>query len=59
MTEKDFQAQIVELIGVLGGMVYHTHDSRRSAPGYPDLTIVTRGWAADLRRAEGGQTTAD
>ena len=42
MTEKEFQAQIVELVGVLGGMVYHTYDSRRSAPGFPDLTIVTR-----------------
>ena len=41
MTEKEFQAQIVEVVGVLGGMVYHTYDSRRSAPGYPDLTIVT------------------
>ena len=41
MTEKEFQAQIVELVGILGGMVYHTYDSRRSAPGFPDLTIVT------------------
>ena len=42
MTEKEFQAQIVELVGLLGGMVYHTYDSRRSASGFPDLTIVTR-----------------
>ena len=31
MTEKEFQAQIVDLVGILGGMVYHTYDSRRSA----------------------------
>ena len=42
MTEKDFQAQIAELVGVLGGIVYHTYDSRRSSPGFPDLVIVTR-----------------
>ena len=41
MTEKEFQAQIVDLVGILGGMVYHTYDSRRSAQGFPDLTIVT------------------
>ena len=54
--EKDFQAQLIELIGILGGMVYHAHDSRREvsrngermlvgdkdARGFPDLTIVTR-----------------
>ena len=31
----------MEVVHVLGGMVYHTYDSRRSAMGYPDLTIVT------------------
>ena len=31
----------MELVGILGGMVYHTYDSRRSTKGYPDLTIVT------------------
>ena len=42
MTEKDFQAQITALVDMLGGLVYHTYDSRRSAQGFPDLTIVTR-----------------
>ena len=42
MTEKDFQAQLVALVDMLGGLAYHTYDSRRSAHGFPDLTIVTR-----------------
>lgn len=39
-SEKHFQAQIVELAGLSGWLVYHTHDSRRSAPGFPDLVLV-------------------
>ena len=42
MTEKDFQAQLVALVDMLGGLAYHPYDSRRSVAGYPDLTIVTR-----------------
>ena len=40
--EKDLQAQLVALVEMLGGLSYHTYDSRRSVAGYPDLTIVTR-----------------
>ena len=42
MTEKDFQCQLIALVDMLGGLAYHTYDSRRSAAGFPDLTIVTR-----------------
>lgn len=38
--ERDFQAAVVELARRLGCAVYHTHDSRRSQPGWPDLVIV-------------------
>ena len=40
MTERDLQAAIVELARTIGWMVYHPYDSRRSTPGYPDLTMV-------------------
>ena len=40
MTEKQFQAQIVMLAKANGWAVYHTYDSRRSEPGFPDLVLV-------------------
>jgi hypothetical protein len=57
MSEADLQANVVELVGRLGGMTYHTHDSRRSAAGFPDLVIVfpRTGWLgfAELKSATG------
>jgi hypothetical protein len=43
VTEKDFQAQIVEAAQWLGWLVYHDFDSRRSEPGFPDLVLVGTG----------------
>ena len=43
MKEADFQAAVIELAEVLGWRVYHTHNSRRSQPGFPDLTMVRDG----------------
>jgi len=31
------------LARLAGFLVYHTHDSRRSEAGYPDLTITGKG----------------
>ncbi|MDP9439871.1 MAG: VRR-NUC domain-containing protein [Actinomycetota bacterium] len=39
-TEKEFQAQVLDLARRSGWCCYHTHDSRRSAPGFPDLVLV-------------------
>lgn len=38
--ENDLQAAILDLCRRLRLLAYHTHDSRRSQAGYPDLTIV-------------------
>lgn len=38
--ERDFQADVLELAHLCGWLAYHPHDSRRSAPGYPDVTLV-------------------
>lgn len=39
--EADFQAQILELAKYCGwSLQYHTFDSRRSAPGFPDVVLV-------------------
>lgn len=40
ISEKQFMAQVVQLAKMLGWRVYHTHDSRRSEPGFPDLVMV-------------------
>ena len=42
MSEADFQKQVVAFAEALGWHVYHTHDSRRSNPGWPDLAMVRR-----------------
>ena len=43
MREADFQRLIVEAAGYLGYAVYHTFDSRRSNPGWPDLVLLKQG----------------
>ena len=40
VSEKDFQQQIIDLARLNKWMVYHTADSRRSYPGFPDLVMV-------------------
>jgi hypothetical protein len=40
VTEKQLQAQVVQLASLTGWRCYHTFDSRRSAPGFPDLLLV-------------------
>jgi hypothetical protein len=40
LTERQWQAQVVDAARLLGWRVYHTHDSRRSEPGWPDLALV-------------------
>lgn len=40
VSEKAFQQQIVDLAKLTGWLCHHTHDSRRSEPGFPDLVLV-------------------
>lgn len=43
ITEKQFQAQVMQLARLRGwSRQYHTHNSRRSVPGFPDLVLVRR-----------------
>lgn len=41
--ERDWQQQILDAARYLGFRCYHTYDSRRSAPGFPDLMCVRDG----------------
>jgi len=45
VTEAELQAQVVALLVEAGAIVppYHTHDSRRSAPGFPDVVAWLPG----------------
>ena len=59
-SEKDFMGKVVELARLQGWKVYHTHDSRRSDPGFPDLVLCRGGrilfW--ELKSAKGRMVKA-
>lgn len=40
LSEKDWQSEVIEIAGVGGWRHYHTHNSRKSAKGFPDLVFV-------------------
>src|SRR5262249_9597890 len=40
ITERAFQADVIAYALLRGWHPYHTHDSRRSQPGFPDLVLV-------------------
>lgn len=60
MTEAQWQQQVVELAGYYGWRVYHTYDSRRSHPGWPDLVLCRppEFLIVELKTAKGRVTPA-
>jgi hypothetical protein len=43
LTERQYQDLIIEAATANGWLCYHTHDSRRSQPGFPDLVLAKPG----------------
>ena len=57
-SEREFQQAIIDLAKANGWLVYHTYDSRRSEPGFPDL-VLTNGRRVVFAevKTNGGRTT--
>lgn len=52
--EREWQQEVVALLHTLGYRCYHTHDSRRSQPGFPDLVAIRdRVIYLELKREQG------
>ena len=60
VTEEEFMRSVVGIAEARGWLVYHTHDSRRSQRGFPDLTLVRgpRIIFAELKTVTGKLRTA-
>jgi hypothetical protein len=60
MSEKGFAATLKELAVMLGWEWFHVYDSRRSAAGWPDVTLVRppRLIIAELKTDDGRLTPA-
>ena len=54
--ERELLAAVIDLARLRRWLCYHTHDSRHSAAGFPDLLLVRgrRLMAAELKTARGG-----
>lgn len=42
ISEKALMQAVIDLARLLQYDLYHTHDSRRSAPGFPDLLMASK-----------------
>lgn len=60
MSEKLWQARVVEYAKLCGWRWFHPYNSQRSTPGWPDLTMVRKGRLvfAELK-GENGRVTRD
>lgn len=59
LTEQQLMEAVLELAAWLRYKAYHTHDSRHSAAGFPDLVLCGRGRVVFVElKSEKGQLTA-
>ncbi len=60
MTERQLLDAVRDACRWSGLLVYHTYDSRRSEPGYPDVTVCgPRGVLFRELKAERGRLTSE
>lgn len=60
LREKDFLQAVVQSFLAFGWLVYHTHDSRHSAKGFPDIVAILPPHIAFFElKAENGRLTRD
>jgi len=55
ISERELQANVIEMAERLGLLVFHPYDSRRSLPGFPDLVVVGKRsvYFVELKRQNG------
>lgn len=60
MTERELSEAVRELATMFGWRMYHTYDSRRSEPGFPDLILLRKGSmiVAELKTEKGKLSAA-
>src|SRR4051812_35709376 len=60
LSEKEWQRTVTDTATAHRWMLYHTHDSRHSPEGFPDLVIVKGPWIvyAELKTEKGRLTKA-
>lgn len=60
MTEKQWQAQVIELARLYQWWIFHPFDSRKSSHGWPDLTLIRppEFVLAELKTEKGRLSTA-
>ena len=60
LTEAQLQRHVVALAETLGWLCYHTHDSRRSNAGFPDLIALRLGSMVVIEfKSEQGKVTSE
>ena len=59
MTEREWQNQVTQLMTIWGWRWYHTHDSRRSKRGFPDLAAVRERLIIVEVKTDRGRLTID
>lgn len=59
-SEKSFMAEVIALAKGCGWRIYHTHDSRKSEAGFPDLLLLRgdRCLVAELKVGRNRPTAA-